>query len=391
MKNEKGFTLIELLAVIVLLAVIMVVAVPKILDIIESSRAKAAENSIKLLKNSIKTQITSSTLSNQKFTKDGECYLFDFDNKNDNYNTLNMKNKDQYTGSITYCDDTKKFIENDLKWNSYSINNEDVDITDGLRDKILTMYAEDLKNAENYYILYYKTEPKTAVLIIFEDNFDFQLRVSNENSSTGLPYYYLCLINDSLSYKIVNNITLDSEYIAPLLYEKSYRLYSTDIQLVSDEYDIEYFNYPKNIDKFAAYKPNFKKIVTQKNYIKVTPDQLFNLPKSVNGVTCNNYFTLTYGEAAQYYCLTEDSSITYNSSNKSFTFNNPSKIYQLRIDEDHSWEVYLTNNHWDSLVNNNYKNNDILDIINYSTFDIKDSNNNVVFSANTTLDRITEK
>ena len=59
MKKKKGFTLIELLAVIVILAIIMVIAVPKILDLIDDSRANAAQSSIKLLKDAIKTQVAS--------------------------------------------------------------------------------------------------------------------------------------------------------------------------------------------------------------------------------------------------------------------------------------------------------------------------------------------
>jgi len=46
MKKEKGFTLIELLAVIVILAVIALIASPLIINIIESSRKKAFENSV---------------------------------------------------------------------------------------------------------------------------------------------------------------------------------------------------------------------------------------------------------------------------------------------------------------------------------------------------------
>ena len=59
MKKEKGFTLIELLAVIVILAVLMVVAVPKILNVINKTKESAAESSVKLLKDAIKTQVTS--------------------------------------------------------------------------------------------------------------------------------------------------------------------------------------------------------------------------------------------------------------------------------------------------------------------------------------------
>ena len=62
MKKEKGFTLIELLAVIVILAILMVIAVPKILNVIENSRKSAAESSIKLVKDAIKTQVTSGSI-----------------------------------------------------------------------------------------------------------------------------------------------------------------------------------------------------------------------------------------------------------------------------------------------------------------------------------------
>ena len=44
--NKKGFTLIELLAVIIILAVIALIATPLIMNIIESSRKKAFENSV---------------------------------------------------------------------------------------------------------------------------------------------------------------------------------------------------------------------------------------------------------------------------------------------------------------------------------------------------------
>ena len=45
MRNKKGFTLIELLAVIVILAIIAVITVPKIADMISSSRQGGAEDS----------------------------------------------------------------------------------------------------------------------------------------------------------------------------------------------------------------------------------------------------------------------------------------------------------------------------------------------------------
>ena len=116
MKKEKGFTLIELLAVIVLLAILMVIAVPKILNVIENSRKSAAESSIKLVKDAIKTQVTSESMMGISFTSnDDGCYTFNFDDQNSgNAKALQLKNKEKITGTIKYCngnfsDDSLKF------------------------------------------------------------------------------------------------------------------------------------------------------------------------------------------------------------------------------------------------------------------------------------------
>ena len=108
MKKEKGFTLIELLAVIVLLAILMVIAVPKILNVIEKSRESAAESSIKLAKDAIRTQVTSGNLIGSDFTSDDDgCYTFNFDDQTSgNAKELKLKNKEQITGIIKYCNGT---------------------------------------------------------------------------------------------------------------------------------------------------------------------------------------------------------------------------------------------------------------------------------------------
>ena len=49
MKNKKGFTLVELLAVIVILAVILVIAIPRILDVIDSSKLSSFESSARMI------------------------------------------------------------------------------------------------------------------------------------------------------------------------------------------------------------------------------------------------------------------------------------------------------------------------------------------------------
>ena len=122
--KKKGFTLIELLAVIVILAIITVIAVPKILDVIEKSRKQTFIDGVKLIESGIKTQLSSSELTGESsFTKsDDNCYLFDFDNKNDNYNKLKVKNKEKYSGEIKYCDN--KFTYNGFTDKQYVINTE---------------------------------------------------------------------------------------------------------------------------------------------------------------------------------------------------------------------------------------------------------------------------
>ena len=124
MEKNKGFTLIELLAVIVILGVITIVAVPKILDVINKSRESAANSSIKLVKDAIKTQVASSNLLGADFIKESdECYIFDFDDQSTkNVRALNVKNKDKISGSIKYCNNI--FYDDNLKFNGFAIKED---------------------------------------------------------------------------------------------------------------------------------------------------------------------------------------------------------------------------------------------------------------------------
>ena len=122
MNKNKGFTLIELLAVIVILAILMVISVPKILNVIENSRKSAAESSIKLVKDAIRSQVTSESMMGTNFTSDESgCYTFNFDDQeNGNAKELQLKNKENITGSIKYCNGN--FTNNTLSFDGQDMS-----------------------------------------------------------------------------------------------------------------------------------------------------------------------------------------------------------------------------------------------------------------------------
>ena len=62
MKKRNAFTLIELLAVIVILAVILVIAIPRILDVIETSKKDSFKNSAQLIADSAEKKKASDKL-----------------------------------------------------------------------------------------------------------------------------------------------------------------------------------------------------------------------------------------------------------------------------------------------------------------------------------------
>ena len=61
-KNKNAFTLIELLAVIVILAVILVIAIPRILDVIETSKKDSFKNATQLIADSAEKKKVSDKL-----------------------------------------------------------------------------------------------------------------------------------------------------------------------------------------------------------------------------------------------------------------------------------------------------------------------------------------
>jgi len=220
MKRINGFTLIELLAVIVILAIIMVIAVPQILNIIDNSRESANNSSIKLIKNAIKTQITSNSISGNKLVSSDDCYTFNFDNDtNGNVSNLDAKNKDQFTGSITYCNGS--FINDTLniKNSSNTIykNNNYIMKTKGLvcslpRSSSLARDFDKVNDGEAFVGYYYNgrytyplliSEDKDAVTYYAHDGtynktFEYERTVVYNNKT-----YYVS--NDE--YAIPNNLT----------------------------------------------------------------------------------------------------------------------------------------------------------------------------------------
>ena len=62
MKKRNAFTLIELLAVIVILAVILVIAIPRILDVIETSKKDSFKNAVQLIADSAEKKKVSDKL-----------------------------------------------------------------------------------------------------------------------------------------------------------------------------------------------------------------------------------------------------------------------------------------------------------------------------------------
>ena len=67
-KNKNAFTLIELLAVIAILAIILVISIPKILDVIETSKKDSFKNAAQLIADSAEKKYT----ENEAFGEENE-------------------------------------------------------------------------------------------------------------------------------------------------------------------------------------------------------------------------------------------------------------------------------------------------------------------------------
>ena len=119
MKKRNAFTLIELLAVIVILAVILVIAIPRILDVIETSKKDSFKTSAQLIADSAEKKYVTNKLNNidevitcenvTKLSKEDYEYCFvKIDNEGNAKVTIEGKGKFK---DLAICNGTKTSVE----------------------------------------------------------------------------------------------------------------------------------------------------------------------------------------------------------------------------------------------------------------------------------------
>ena len=162
-KNKKGFTLIELLAVIVILAVILVISIPRILDVIETSKKDSFKNAAQLIADSAEKKYVTNKLNNidevitcENVTKlskeDYASCIISFDSEGNakvsitgsgKFDGLVIKNATKNNAIVT------ELVETDSKYFSYEVQ------IDGLTDdksKIYDVTVTDQSKCESYLI-----------------------------------------------------------------------------------------------------------------------------------------------------------------------------------------------------------------------------------------------
>ena len=118
-KKKNAFTLIELLAVIVILAVILVISIPRILDVIETSKKDSFKNAAQLIADSAEKKYVENKLNNideeitcenvSKLSKeDYESCKITFDNEGNAKVTIEGKGKFK---DLAICNGTKTSVE----------------------------------------------------------------------------------------------------------------------------------------------------------------------------------------------------------------------------------------------------------------------------------------
>ena len=213
MNKNKGFTLIELLAVIVLLAILMVISVPKILNVIENSRKSAAESSLKLVKDAIRSQVTSGSIMGTNFTSDESgCYTFNFDNQTSgNAKELQLKNKENIKGTIKYCNGN--FTNNTLSFDGQ-------DMKTIVCKRATKLHTEECTQTDNTYYCsgagYTANGSKGTTTITYGslgtkgtlksgDAFDCDVNGDGTYDENTERFYYVTDMNDSTAILIYYN------------------------------------------------------------------------------------------------------------------------------------------------------------------------------------------
>ena len=407
MKNNKGFTLLEMLAILVVLAFITIITVPAIGNIIEKTKKNTSTESAYGYIEALKEHMATLPLDGIETELEGTYVITNgnISGYNLETQTIKTKGKKPTNGYIVYSENViqqgcltigdYKVTLNNKKVESIekgacevvaaSNTLEPIDVTGGLRERVLTLYASEIADAKNYFIVYRNNFESADLILYPSQNYNFQMRVTEpSNTTTNIPYFDLHIIG---SYTAYAGITMESS--ATSTYSGSDRYFSGIQTSSPNNVSIEMPKYPANINDYQIYKNNFGKVPTKENYQIIHLDEVLTLPSSYNNTTCRDYMVLTYNSNAQFYCITGDAGFTYNPSNKQFTFNyNNGHMYRFKYDSN--WDIVFDRDmDWTYMLNDMYKNYDILDLIVLSTFDIKDSNNNIVYPKNTTVEKLT--
>ena len=170
-KNKSGFTLIELLAVIVILAVILVIAIPRILNVIETSKKDSIKSSARMIINSAekKNMIDKVNGSTEEVTCDNSVKLSKEDYESckitideEGKATINLVGKGKFDGykcigtnDNLNCTKTEslKLPANAVLYIEYLYNNEETRTSNGLKKD----------NTEDENIRYYGSDPNNYV------------------------------------------------------------------------------------------------------------------------------------------------------------------------------------------------------------------------------------
>ena len=171
-KNKSGFTLIELLAVIVILAVILVISIPRILNVIETSKKDSIKSSARMIINSAekKNMIDKVNGSTEEVTCDNSVKLSKEDYESckitideEGKATINLVGKGKFDGykcigtnDNLNCTKTEslKLPANAVLYIEYLYNNEETRTSNGLKKD----------NTPDQNIRYYGSNPNNYVL-----------------------------------------------------------------------------------------------------------------------------------------------------------------------------------------------------------------------------------